>query len=280
MVKEIPLENPPETPVSAQEISSPEDASMYTRIDQPNGVAATEEMTKQTEESGSEVTPVSQQEATADPAGDLVSEPVPEESVPSAEVPTEEVQSQEPMVDVEELAGEEAKQISVEEKPSREEPETVAENIPDDPKPSAPEDVSVNSEDGNPALNAAQEEVLPGDVNINVAAQEEILDDKEPVIRLSKAVQSKGTSKCEGPPISTCHLSGWFQQQRRLPPRPNFLYTVSWTHILVGWDIFFDFDIFSTQQHGPSCPFFCLCSSGFVRVGHDFFRFFSCWNLP
>ncbi|XP_047186786.1 nascent polypeptide-associated complex subunit alpha isoform X3 [Scophthalmus maximus] len=208
VVKEIPLENPPETPVSAQEISSPEDASMYTRIDQPNGVAATEEMTKQTEESGSEVTPVSQQEATADPAGDLVSEPVPEESVPSAEVPTEEVQSQEPMVDVEELAGEEAKQISVEEKPSREEPETVAENIPDDPKPSAPEDVSVNSEDGNPALNAAQEEVLPGDVNINVAAQEEILDDKEPVIRLSKAVQSKGTSKCEGPPIATCHLSG------------------------------------------------------------------------
>lgn len=165
-------------------------------------------MTEQTEESGSEATPVCQQEATAEPAVDLAGEPVPEESVPSTEVPTEEVQSPEPVAAVEELAVEEAKQIPVEEKPSREEPETVAEKIPEDPKQSSCEEVCVNNEDGIPSLNAAQEEVLPGDVNIVVAAQDDNVDDKEPVILLSKAIQSKGTSKCEGPTLSTRHLSG------------------------------------------------------------------------
>ncbi|XP_019951711.1 nascent polypeptide-associated complex subunit alpha isoform X2 [Paralichthys olivaceus] len=225
--KEVPLENPPEPPAPAQEISPPE-VSIESRIDQPNGVAATQEMPEQTE-CGLEET-VSQQVTAADPAEASASLPVPEESMPSAEAPTEEVQSQESLVAAEELVGEEAKQIPVEANPSGEETETVAEETPNDPEPSdpepsapepsapepsAPKDVSLNGEDGNIKVESprnlsltATQEVLPGDVNIDVATQKENLDNKEPVILLSKAVQSKGTSKCEAPPISTRHLSG------------------------------------------------------------------------
>ncbi|XP_035014245.1 nascent polypeptide-associated complex subunit alpha isoform X1 [Hippoglossus stenolepis] len=226
--KELPLENPPEPPAHAQEISPPE-TSIDSQIDPPNGVAATQEMAEQTEKSGLEASPVSQQVTAADSAEASAGLPVPEESVPSPEAPPEEVKSQESVVAAEELVGEEAKQIPVEANPSGEETETVAEEMPDDPEPSppkpsapepsapepsAPEDVSLNGEDAkievesprNLSLNATQA-VLPGDVNIDVATQKENLD-KEPVILLPKAIQSKGTSKCEGPPISTRHLSG------------------------------------------------------------------------
>lgn len=219
----IPLENPSETSVPAQEISSPEEANIQTSGDQPNGVAATQEMTKQTEESGLEATPVSQQGETADPAGASAGLPVPEESTPFAEAPTKEVQCQESVVAAEEVATAEVKQISVEEKTSGEELGTVAEKIPGDTKPSAPEDVGANREDGkmaegtrNLCLDVAQDEVLPGDVNIDVATQNENLDKKEPVILISKGIQSKGTS-CEGPPVSTHHLSGWFHHPPFVP---------------------------------------------------------------
>lgn len=237
--KAIPLENPPETPGPAQEIGGPEEASIQTNSEQPNGVAATQEMTKQTEEIGLVTTPVSVQEAAANPAGDSADLPVPEESVPSAETPiassegpqvdkeaspTKEAQSQESVVAAEESAHQEVEQNSVEARPSGDEPRLVAEKILDDPKPSAPEDVSVNSEDGKAAdssetavadsrnlcQEAVQEEVSPGDVNVNVATQNQNPDKEEPVPLVSKAIQSKGTSKCEGPPLSTHHLSGWF----------------------------------------------------------------------
>ncbi|XP_044208244.1 nascent polypeptide-associated complex subunit alpha isoform X2 [Thunnus albacares] len=230
--KAIPLENPPETSIPAQEIGSPEETSIQATADQPNGVAAAQDMTKQSEETGLEATPVSPQGATADPAADL---PVPEETVPSAEAPVsssephiqevaappEEVQNQESAVAAEEPASQEVTQISVKEEATGEEPAAVAEKIPDDPKPSASEDVSANIEDGKTtdAPKTAEEcqknlcpdaahEVLPGDVNVDVATQNENVDKKEPVILLSKAIQSKGTSKCEGPPLSTRHLSG------------------------------------------------------------------------
>merc|ERR1712035_7002 len=265
--KAVPLENPPETTVPAQEISAPEEATIQTTCDQPNGVAATQEMTEKTEETGLVATPVSQQDATADPAGDSAGLPVPEASVPSAETaitsteepqaeeaaPTEEAKSQESVVvaaqepdsqevaaaqesasqevaatqesAIQEVAVEEAvsplvEQTSVEAKAPVDESEAVAEQTPDDPKPSAPEDLSVNGEDekatespktedpSNPCLEAVKDEVSPGDVNVDVATQNETPDKEEPVKLLSKAIQSKETSKCDGPPLTTRHLSG------------------------------------------------------------------------
>ncbi|XP_033484760.1 nascent polypeptide-associated complex subunit alpha isoform X4 [Epinephelus lanceolatus] len=242
--KPVPLENAPETSVPDPETGSPEEASIQTTVDQANGVAATQEtqkVTEQTDETGLAETPVTQQEATADPAeaateapADL---PVPEESVPSAETPsapseephaleeaalTAEVLSQEAVVCAEETVSQEVEQISVEAEVSGDKPDAVAEEIPSDLKPSAPEDVSVNSEDvtttdapkteeedsKNLSQDAPQEEALPGDVNVDVATQNEDPDIKEAVTLVSKAIQSKESSKCEGPSLSTRHLSG------------------------------------------------------------------------
>lgn len=195
--KANPLENPPETSVPGQELSSPEEASIQTSADQSNGVAA-------------------KQGATADPVGTVA-----EESVLSAEALTKEVQSRGSVfVAAEEVANQEVKQISVEAEASGEDLREMAGKNLDHPKPSAPEDVDANDKYGNMAvegsknlcLDTAQEEHVPGDANIDVATQNENLDKKEPVILLSKAVQSKGTTKCEGPPISTRRLSGWFKQ--------------------------------------------------------------------
>nr|XP_046251937.1 nascent polypeptide-associated complex subunit alpha, muscle-specific form isoform X1 [Scatophagus argus] len=206
--KAIPLENPPETSVPAQDIGSPEEASIQATIDQSNGVAPTQEMTEQTEEKGLVAT-VSQQEATADPAGDAADLQVPDESVPSAQAP---VASQ---ADQEAAPTEEAQ--SQETKAPGDEPGAVSEKNPDAPKP---KDVSMSNEDGkisdspksaieDPSnICADTAEVLPGSVNVSVATQNENLDKEEPVTLLSKAIQSKGTSKCEGPPLSTRHLSG------------------------------------------------------------------------
>lgn len=247
--KPVPLENAPETSVPDPETGSPEEASIQTTVDQANGVAATQEtqkVTEQTDETGLAETPVTQQEATADPAeaateapADL---PVPEESVPSAETPsapseephaheeaapTAEVQSQEAVVCAEETVSQEVEQISVEAEVSGDKPDAVAEEIPSDLKPSAREDVSVNSEDVTTTdapktednQDAPQEEASPGDVNVDVATQNEDPDIKEAVTLVSKAIQSKESSKCEGPSLSTRHLSGWFIMKSRPFPR-------------------------------------------------------------
>ncbi|XP_058498742.1 nascent polypeptide-associated complex subunit alpha isoform X4 [Solea solea] len=208
--KEIFLENPSETSVSAQEISSPEEAS----IDQPNGVAASQKIAKQTEEHVLANMSVSQPGTTADAPGGSAGLQDTEETMPPVEGPEKEIKSQHSVVEAEVLSGEDVKLSSAEAKVSKEEQGTVAEKNLDDPKPSVSA-VSANSEDGkiaeqdpiNLCLKAAQEE-LSGDVNIGVATQEENLDKKEPVILLSKAIQSKETSKGQGPPISTHHLSG------------------------------------------------------------------------
>ncbi|KAM6928683.1 nascent polypeptide-associated complex subunit alpha isoform 4-T4 [Lycodopsis pacificus] len=230
--KTIPLENPPETSVPAQEADSPEEASVQTTGDQANGVAATEEKTELTEGTELAATPDPQQPKTADPAGASADLPVPEEPVPSADTPivsseephaaapTVEVQSQESVVAAEESASQEAEQISVEAKVPEEESSAVAEEIPDDPKPSAPEDVIANGveatdapvteveESRNLCPDVAEDKVLPIKVNVNVAAQKEDLEKKEAVTILPKAIQSKESSKRERPPHSTCHLSG------------------------------------------------------------------------
>ncbi|XP_068585802.1 nascent polypeptide-associated complex subunit alpha, muscle-specific form isoform X1 [Cebidichthys violaceus] len=245
--KTIPLENPPETSVPALEVDSPEEASVQATGDQANGVAATEEKTELTEGTELAATPDPQQPTTADPAGASADLPVPEEPVPSAETPvvsseepiaaapTVEVQSQETVVVVvvaaaEESASQETEQISVEAKVPEDEPSAVAEESPDnptpsapeDPTPSAPEDVIANGEDVKatdaPATeveesrslcpDAAEDKVLPIEVNVNVAAQNEDLEKKEAVTILPKAIQSKESSKRERPLHSTCHLSG------------------------------------------------------------------------
>lgn len=201
--KSIPLENPPETSVPGQEIGSPEQANIQTSGDQSNGVAAKQ----------------SEQEATASPAGTSTGSPAPEESVRSAEALNKEVQSQEAVAAAEELVNQEVKLIFAEAEAPREELREVAEKNPDDPEPSAPEDVGANNKyektasegQKNTCLDTAQEEHVSGDVDINVATQNENID-KEPDIVFSKAIQSKGTTKCEGPPVSTHHLSGWFKQ--------------------------------------------------------------------
>lgn len=64
-------------------------------------------------------------------------------------------------------------------------------------------DVPKTVVDGLQSLDA----IVP-DVNVNLATQNP--EKKEPVILLSKAIQSKGAAKSDGPPVSTCHLSGWF----------------------------------------------------------------------
>lgn len=229
--KAITLGNPPETAVPAQEMSSPEEASIPTGGDQPNGVAAT----------GMEVKPVTQQGVPADPPQALVGSPTSEESMPSAEPPVKEVENPELVVAAEELAGKELKKIAVEEKVSGEEPVTVAGKVPDDPKPSSPIDICSNSEDSgmaegprNLCLDAVQE-VLPGEAKSVLEALNENLEKKEPLILLSQAIQSKGTSKCEGPPISTSHLSGSFQ--RGLPLFPTRFAFIEYT-FLVGLGIY------------------------------------------
>lgn len=244
--KTIPLENPPETSVPAQEADFPEEASVQTTGDQANGVAATEEKTELTEGTELAATPDPQQPKTADPAGASADLPVPEEPVPSADTPivsseephaaapTVEVQSQESVVAAEESASQEAEQISVEAKVPEDEPSAVAEEIPDDPKPSAPEDVIANGvtatdapvteveESRNLCPDAAEDKVLPIKVNVNVATQKEDLEKKEAVTILPKAIQSKESSKRERPPHSTCHLSGWFVLISKHSPLPTF----------------------------------------------------------
>ncbi|XP_034732533.1 nascent polypeptide-associated complex subunit alpha isoform X2 [Etheostoma cragini] len=122
------------------------------------------------------------------------------------------IQSQE-SVTAEESDSQEVEQVSVEAEASEDKPSAVLEEIPDDPKPSAHEYVKATNAPKtevenvkNLCLVAAQDEALPGD-NVDVGTQNEELD-KKAVRLLSKAIQSKESSKCGGPPFSTRHLSG------------------------------------------------------------------------
>ncbi|XP_010776687.1 nascent polypeptide-associated complex subunit alpha isoform X3 [Notothenia coriiceps] len=231
--KTIPLENPTETSDPAQVIASTEEASIQTNDDKANGVAATQDITEQTEETGLVATPVTQEEVTAGPAGASADMPVPEESLPAVEapivsaeeppaleeaVPAKEVQSQESAVATEETAIEEVEKISVEAKTTEEEPSAAAQEIPDVPKPSVTEDVGASSEDApqtevknlrNLCLDAAEDEVLPAEVTVDPPIVNEDLDKQDPITLLTKAIQSNQPSKCDHvPSLSTRHHSG------------------------------------------------------------------------
>lgn len=228
--KAAPLENPPEASAIPAEDSGSSETTIQASSEQPNGVATTEESTKQVEEPGQAAAPVSHQEAAADPAGNSADLPVSEESVPSTETPTasseepqadkevaptQESQSQEAVVAAKESTSQEVVQNTVEqtapEEPKPEEPKPVAEKILDDPKPSASEDVPVNSEVGKAtespkAAVPAQDEVVASTANKPI--ESEIPKKEEPLNVQSKAVQAKGTSKCQGPSLSF-RQSGW-----------------------------------------------------------------------
>ncbi|XP_060913353.1 nascent polypeptide-associated complex subunit alpha isoform X6 [Labrus mixtus] len=226
--KTTPMENTSETSVPPQETGFPEESSIQATVDQSNGEAAVQEITKQLEE----MTPVSQEEVTAELAVAPADIPIPEQSVPSAEAPmlsseespaevaapAEEAQSQESVVvAAAELVIQEVKQVSDEANAPGDEPEAIPEKIPDGKTPSASEGVIVNTEDvmatDSPMLEVeeqknletAQDQVLPADMTIDTAIQNEKPNKEEPVTLLSKAIQSKGTSRSDGP---THHLSG------------------------------------------------------------------------
>lgn len=236
--KTVPLESPLEISVHGQEIVSQNKASIQDIRDQPNGVAATQDTSEQTEEVGFVAAPVSKQGATVDQDGDSADLKVPEEYVPSVETPTassegpqadEDIaqikvaQSHESAVATEALSNQEIEQIS-EEILSGKKPGALVEENPHDLKPCVPKDISVNTEDGKATdspetaiedprslgPDPTKDELFPGDLNVNMDTQNEIPDKKESLLLLSNNIQSKGTSKCEAPPLSTHPLSGLF----------------------------------------------------------------------
>lgn len=226
VTKPVPLETPPDIPTPTQDTSSSEEVCAATSGDQSNGVALSQDMTKQTEETAPVASPVTEQGVTANPAGPSASVQSPVESVSAAEIPgsssvqiceeatpSEEAKNQESVVAAVEFSNQEAKS---DENVASGEPGAVAGRSPDNPKQSATEDIGATNECAKASDAAAAVEgptdpcldAAPPIVN-DPATQNENLDQKEPVILLSKAIQSKGTSKCDGPPLSTRHLSGW-----------------------------------------------------------------------
>lgn len=226
---------PPETSFAPKEGDSqppPEQASTEAAVDELNGEAATQ-IAKQIEDPGVEKTPASLQATTVDSA-------VTEESVPPSEAPvsaskeththeavTEEVvESQELVTAADEPASQVLEKIAVETVPrSEEEPGVVVEEILDKQKP-VPTSAELNADNvdeketsvpehgveglKNTCLDVAPKnaETALGEVNVDVATQNENLVEKEPTIVLSKTIQSKVTSNCAGPSLSTRHVSG------------------------------------------------------------------------
>ncbi|XP_029911179.1 nascent polypeptide-associated complex subunit alpha, muscle-specific form isoform X1 [Myripristis murdjan] len=226
--KASPLESPmpPEISVASKEGDSqppPVQANAEAAGDQLNG-AATTQISQQTEDTGVEETPVSLQATPVDSA-------VTEECVPPTEAPvpaTEEkhtcecealpegvVKNQESVAAADQSASQVPDKIVV---------DAFAKSVVEEPGvAAASEELSTGSvdekeggvpghaEEGpkNTCLDAAPKnvDILPGDVNVDVATQNENLE-KEPTILLSKAIQSKVTSNCAGPSLSTRHVSG------------------------------------------------------------------------
>ena len=239
--KTEPLESPLEISAHGQETVSQNKASVQDISDQPNGVAttqATSEQSEQTERISFVAAPVSKQGATVDQDVDSAELKVPEEYVPSVETPTASsegpqadedkaqikvAKSHELAVATEVLSNQEIGQISEEMLCGKKPGALVEENL-QNPKPCVPKDVSVNTEDGKATdspetaiedlkslgPDPAKDELFPGDLNVNMDIQNEIPDKKESLLLLSNNIQSKGTSKCEAPPLSTHPLSGLF----------------------------------------------------------------------
>lgn len=229
--KASPLENPLETSVHGEEIGLLNQASIQATSDQLNSVGVTHDMTKQNEVQ-LVASPVSQQDTAADPlvcSADLM---VPEENVSLRETPV--VSSEEPQVseevltqvtqnpEDEKLASQEREKI-LKVLTSGGKPEVVTEKNSYDPKHCGPEDNSLIRDNGradfpeavpgeptNHGFDPALDELFPGDSNVSLSTQNESLGKTEPVTILSEPILTKGNSRNEDPPPSTCPLSGWF----------------------------------------------------------------------
>ncbi|KAL6119218.1 naca [Pungitius sinensis] len=211
--KATPLEIPPETCVPAQPMDSPKAASIQSTDDKANGVTATQEKAECNKDTRLASTP--------EPQEKIAEAPVVSLEGPNAAAPTVEVHGQEPVVvaSAAELAGQEVKEILVE--ANVHEASAVAAEILDDPK-GVPTEVLANTKDvkatdapvteveesRNVFVDAPEDKVLPIQVNVNLANENEDLAKKEAVTLLPKAVQSKESSKREGPLHTTCQLSG------------------------------------------------------------------------
>lgn len=221
--KAIPLENPPETSAQAKESASAEEARSQATCDQANGVAANQEVTREMEASGLNPIPLSQQGLTAEVAGASAGLAPLNESLQSAEAVS--VSSELHICEGAVIAGEENQFfISAEELTTQEVMLTSEEQsgVPGgktsaDPKLCTSEDGKASDDaetvvEGlkNMCLDAAQDGVDAGDVNVTMDTQNENVDKTEPVILLSEVIQSMDAAKSEAQPVSTRHLSGWF----------------------------------------------------------------------
>lgn len=231
--KASPLENPLEISVHGEESGLLNQTSIQATSDQLNSVGVTQDMTKENEVQ-LVASPVSQQEAAADPLVCWADLMVPEENVSLRETPA--VSSEEPEVseevvqtkvtrnpEDEELASQEREKILLKVLTSGGELGVVTEKNSSDPKQCGPEDNTLNSDDGkadfpkavpgeltNHGLEPAPNELFPGDSNVSLSTQNESLGETEPVKILSEPILTKGNSRNEDPPLSTCPLSGWF----------------------------------------------------------------------
>lgn len=225
-----PTVNKPEPSVTGQKSDSVIEAGIQATSEQPNGAATSQDMTQQTEEIGLLKSPVSQQGESPTPVGDSAAFLVSEKCVASLEMlnaSSEESNANEKAVSVQEEQSKEmavGAQESISQKSDRMPVEVNVFEEKRDPEHCGPEDTTLSSKDVVPTdsfsptkedqkisgPHPTQDELLPCDLNVNVATQNESLDEEGPVTSLSKAVQSKGNAKCEGPPLSTRPMSGWF----------------------------------------------------------------------
>lgn len=217
--KAIPLENP-DSCLPSQEQSLAEEAGTHASCDRPNGLADPLEEGQLKEADRDESTPV----AGLSPPLKLI--PAAENPITSSEL--QNLQEELAIGKGQNLSSvpdknptrQEVAQISIEALKSGEIQEVVPEEV-EYSQLSVPEDFKTNSEPINTsdALDAVKgladphlEPVqgVPDDVTIKVITRSENLEKKEPVILLSKAIQSKGNSKTDSPHVSTRNMSGWF----------------------------------------------------------------------
>lgn len=220
--KAIPLENPPDSCLPSQDQGFAEETGTHATCDPPNGLADALEVSELKEPNRDESTLVSHDDLSA-------GLPPPEKSDPTVECPiispglqnlkeplTTENDQNLSFVTAEEPTSQADTQMGSEAQKSSENPEMVAEKPVDSQpsggpvKPLSSDALTAVEDLTDVHLDTAQDEVLPDEVTIEVLTENENLEKKEPVILLSKAIQSEGNTKNDAPPLSTSNLSGWF----------------------------------------------------------------------
>lgn len=223
---------PPGTAVPVEEMKFAGEDSSQTSCDQSSPVEATQEMTDSADASGLKTTAVCQQALIADSAEASAGLPVHEEP-PNAYL---ELQTSEgaatakeerglSLVAPEEFTIQEAEQIPADAKAVEEMGTAAEKSGPPGSQLHPPEDDGAKNVDEMTgetpkSLVDGLMNLCSGTIQNDVAAKNQNLDKKEPVILLSK-----GNSMCEARPLSTHHLSGWFifLENQTTPPIFFFL---------------------------------------------------------